>query len=73
MSVCESLSELQVPATARALLHLALRGRAAASQPAVPRAAGAPPPPPGGEGQWGDLDLLHAVAADVRGMLESGE
>ena len=70
VSACESLSDLHAAPAARALLHLALRGRAAACQPPAPRAGGAAAA--GSEGQWGDLDLMLAVATDIRGMLETG-
>lgn len=82
MGACESLSGMTQPAAARAVLSLALRGKAAA---AGVTAAGAAP---GGSGRHAaggaapacsqetyedDLGLLKGVAADIKGYFDFGE
>lgn len=58
----ESLSGLNHPGAAKALFHLAVKGRAAAAR------AGAAPAQ-GGPAAADDLDLLQAVAVDVQRMI----
>ncbi len=68
----ESLSGLASPAAAKALLQLALRGKAVAAE-SFAGDAGMAAGSVAEDGGAADLGLLHALAADVKGMLEPGE
>jgi hypothetical protein len=71
VSGCERLSGLTQAATAKALLSLALRGKAAATEPgggggAADAAEGSQ------EGLADDLELLASVAADIKVFVNAG-